>query len=277
MTVGIGAICYRNETPRVLVTADRMVTVGQQGAIEYEDTESKICPIIETDDLTAVAVGAGASTYIDEILQKTRRAIRDPQNSTPNTIRGLMNFCLTMYQSTVRDTIENQFMQPLGYTLSDLKDDSVQVPAEIQKIVANQAADIRNKVNNRVRLIVAGVGTDGSGLYQISGMDYTNFTDMGYTVIGSGSDSARLTFIRRRYDQYCDYPEGVFTILDAKNQAEERQGVGQQMDLVSISQDELYRFDEPEREKLRQKLTKIEAEERKARQDVIDNWEPNGG
>jgi 20S proteasome alpha/beta subunit len=121
------------------------------------------------------------------------------------------------------------------------------------------------------------VGIDGAGLYTISGMDYTNHTDMGYTTIGSGTESARLTFIRRKYDEYAEHREGVFTVLEAKAQAEERQGVGVETDLLSISRDGIREYDENEMQTLRQKLKRIDAEEQNARQSVMDEWENSDG
>jgi len=272
MTVGIAAICRNDDDPHVLVAADRMVTFGQQGGIEYEDTASKIIPVVTSNEVTAVGLGAGLSTYIDEIHQCTQQLLSDPNNQAPTTLRDAMDFLLTAYKVTVRETITNQVTAPLGYTLDDLRDQDVDVPEKIQESIAQQARDIREEAQQNVRFLLAGVGADGAGIFQVSGMDYTNFTDMGYSVVGSGSDSARLTFIRRRYDEYASYREGVFTVLEAKDQAEERQGVGQDMDLVSIG-DDLHRFDTGEKETLRQKLHKIEAEEREARKNVMEEWD----
>jgi hypothetical protein len=275
MTVGIAATCRKDDEPRVVVAADRMVTFGQQGGIEHEDPSSKVAVLQSGGPVTAVAVGSGRSTYLDEILNRTESLLSNPDNQIPTTVTGVRDYALVAYKETVRDTIDNQVMAPLGYSLSDLKDDDVEVPAEIQKTVSERAYKIRDQAAKGARILVAGVGTDGPGIYTLSGMDFTNHTDMGYTTIGSGTESARLTFIRRHYDEYAEHREGVFTVLEAKEQAEERQGVGRDTDLLSVSRESVKEYDPDEMETLRQKLTKIDAEEREARQSVMDQWENN--
>lgn len=272
MTVGIAAVCQEDGEPCVIASADRMVTVGRQGGIEYEDTGSKP-EIIEGDSgLQALAVGAGASTYIDQVHREVREYLSDPTNQTPQTMGDLQEYYLAALQNVIRTTINNQVMQPFGYTLNDLKNQQVEVPAGIQQAIVEQVNNLQKEVQNAVTILLAGVGSDGPAIYKFAGTDFSEFTDIGYAVVGSGGDSARLTFIRRRYDYRRDYREGVFTVLEAKSQAEERQGVGQQMDLYAIQTDRVREFDNEEREELRQKLQKIEAEERDARESVMQEW-----
>lgn len=272
MTVGIGAIAMNDGDPHVIVSADRMVTYGQQSGVEYEDTNSKIESIISNDQVNAVAVGSGSTTYIDEVIKNIRRTI---SNSDQNIrrINNVLNHSLSGLKYTVQDSISNQILAPFGYSLNDLRDSDTEIPAEIQKGIFEQTANLREQIANEVHLLIAGVGVDGPGVYLLHGTDYTNFNDMGYGIIGSGSDSARLTFIRRRYDRKCSVREGVFTVLEAKNQSEERQGVGQQMDLVLLSGDQMDVLDDTEIMNLREFLEDIEEAEQNARENVIDDWE----
>jgi hypothetical protein len=275
MTVGIAAICERDGEPCVVASADRMVTVGRQGGIEYEDTGSKT-EIIELDTgLRAVAVGAGASTYIDRVHRQARSLLDSPDNNSPQTMDDLREYYLVALQTVVRETINNQVMEPFGYKIKDLRNEQVRIPAGIQQSIVEQVNGIQKEVQRAATILLAGVGNDGGAIYKLEGTDFSEFSDVGYAVVGSGSDSARLTFIRRRYDHRRDYREGVFTVLEAKSQAEERQGVGQQMDLYSVGMNEVREFDEDERRQLRQKLQKIEAEERDARESVMDEWSTN--
>lgn len=276
MTVGIAAVTGVDSDPGVVVAADRMVTVGEGGGVEYEDSEGKVDTFVNNQHVSAVAVGAGVSTYIDEVLNLTNTYVRNA-DEPPETIQHAMQYCLAAYQETVRQTISNQVFQPLGYALDDLQDESVRIPSEIQRAMVEQVNSIRQETANRVNIIVAGVGADGAGVYHLAGMDETDFTEIGYVVIGSGSDSARLTFTRQNYDRTCTLPEGVFSVLEAKSQAEERQGVGQRMDFVTIKGSEIHRFDAEEKQKLRGHLTVIGDKEEEARQRVIEEWDSNGG
>lgn len=271
MTVGITAICQDEGVPKAIIAADRMVTVGNKGGIEYEDTEPKLEPFIDNDDLTAVAVGSGVSAYIDEIQRRTRHYADNNHDLTSK--EQAREIALLAYQDTVRETINNQVLSPYGYNLTDLEDPDTSIPTEIQKEMIEGAKQIREDTGEAAQILVAAVGEDGAGLYLLSGMDYTNFSDIGYSVIGSGSGSARLTFIRREYDHGCSYHEGVLTVLEAKHQAEERQGVGRKVDIMAIGPGELEQFGADEKTELKNDLAEIEKGEKQARESIMDSWD----
>jgi len=276
MTVGIAALSEIGVDPAVIVSADRMVTVGEESALEYEDTESKIAPVIQSDNLNGVIVGSGPTTYIDEFVRTLCQFIQSADGSeTPRTSRGLLNYALSAQQTVVQDTVENQVLSPFGYSRGDLKNDNVNIPSKIQEVIAQQTMEIRNDVTGRVSLLLACVGENGGGIFVISGVDYANFTDTGYAVVGSGADSARLTFMRRNYDNSNDHQHCLFTVLEAKSQSEERQGVGRQMDLVKITQDGVDRFENSEITDLRKQLQEINVRESQARENVINEWDRN--
>lgn len=270
MTVGIAAIAESQHNPKAIVAADRMVTIGERSGVEYEDSDSKIESFIHTDDLAAVAVGAGTSTYIDEILDTLHTYVAHPDNQ-PATAREAMNLALVAYKNTVQETINNQVSAAYNFDLADLRDDDVSVPNTVQKAIVNEAQNIRDETAKRVTLLVTAVGTDGAGIYRISGGDFTNFTDTGYSIIGSGADSARLTFTRRQYSKTTTKRDGLFTVLEAKRQAEERQGVGQRMDLATIEQGQIRTIDQVEEEKLAEYLDRIQLRENEARAKVMEN------
>jgi len=271
MTVGIAAIAQSEDNPYAIVAADRMVTVGDEGGVEYEDTESKIEPFLQTDQTSAVVVGAGRTMLIDEIIDSLHTIVAGEQSNI-TTARSAMNYVNAAYQQTIRNTISNQVFAPLGYRLEDLQDPDTHIPNEIQATVAEQAQNIRQQYQDRAQLIVAAVGNDGAGIFYVTGSDYTNASDIGYATIGTGYESASLTFIRREYDKNADYREGVFTVLEAKSQSEERQGVGQQMDMILIQAGHQQVIDDTQT--LRNKLDEINRAERQARENVIEGWAP---
>jgi len=271
MTVGIAALCEDDEESKTVIAADRMVTVGSQGGIEYEDTESKLETFIENDELAAVAVGSGVSAYIDEIMYRADEYTE--HYGALSTARDALQVALTAYQDTVKETIANQACQPYGYTLGDLQDEDVTVPTEIQRDIIESASNIKEDTSKRAQVLVAASGTDGGGIFHLAGMDYTNFSDIGYSVIGSGAGSARLTFIRREYDRTCEYRKAVLTTLEAKSQAEERQGVGRKVDMYSVSPGEIEEFGTDEKKEIRGRLDEIENEEDEARERVMEDWD----
>jgi hypothetical protein len=272
MTVGIAAIAESQGDPYVVVAADRMVTVGEQGGIEFEGNESKIAPFVENGDLTAFAVGAGSTTYIDELLD-TIQAIMEGLDFRPTSTRDALNIVQSAYQTTIRDTIQNQLLAPFGYDIKHLRDGEAVIPAQIQAGIFERATNIREGIGEGVHILVAAVGNDGGGIYLLAGGDFQNYTRMGYWVIGSGADSAGLSLIRRQYNHRAPLREGIFTVLEAKDQAEERQGVGQQMDMVIGWPNGMYTFDENEKKDMRDQLEVIKSKEQQARESVMDKWE----
>lgn len=272
MTVGIAAIADSQSDPCVVVAADRMVTVGEQGGIEFEGNESKLAAFIDNGELSATAVGAGSTTFIDEILV----SFDDVTNNLefePTTTRDALSVAQAAYKMTIRETIQNQVLSPLGYYLEDLRNDDVKIPAQIQSGIFEQATNLRQQIAENVHILIAAAGSDGGGVFVLAGGDFNNYTRMGYWVVGSGADSAGLSLIRRQYNHRSPLREGIFTVIEAKDQAEERQGVGQQMDMIVAWPSNIYEFDENDKRQLRQKLGKIQEEEKTARENVMEEWE----
>ena len=272
MTVGISAICRKDGEPRAIVAADRMVTVGNSGGIEYEDSDSKLTHIVDNENVSAVAVGAGVSTYIDGIFKETEGFLAAEGNVPPSTVKDVRDYALAAYKSKVQESIQNQILSPYSYTLDELKNPDVSVPETVQKELIAEIQDVQESVNNRVHILLAGVDSQTAEVFQIVGNDYTNFSDIGYSVIGSGRDSARLTFIRREYDRTCSHDEGVFTVLEAKDQAEERQGVGRRTDMVMVEPGNIIEFDPSQLGQLEDDLETIGDREKQVRENVINDW-----
>lgn len=251
-----------------------MVTVGNQGGIEFEDTESKIERTATADGCSAVAVGAGSSTYIDEIFDQYDRLVAE-SDGRPGTVPDVRAFLRRAYEAKLRETIENQIVSPYGYRLGDLRDPDTSIPQSLEQRLRDEVKQAVETLNTRAQILLAGADRDGARIYTVSGNDYDEFTGVGYAVVGSGSDSARLTFIRRRYDHTCEYSEAVFTVLEAKQQAEERQGVGIRSDIVTVGSDEVSQFTQSEREELENRIERVRSEERRVRKEIISEWRPD--
>lgn len=272
MTVGIGAVCEEGEQPEVVVAADRMVTVGQTGGVEYEDTSTKIEVLLDDEGISAAVVGSGTSTLIDSIIKTARDYTA--QNRI-ETIGGAKDIVLSAYKTQVQESVQNRVLSGMGYKLADFRNKEQDIPTEIQKEVLSASNELRQKMAKQAQILLAVATENNAAIYLIAGNDYSNFSDIGYAIIGSGTDSARLTFIRRSYDSTCEFPESLFTVAEAKSQAEERQGVGQDMDLVRISGKSINKFSNSEIKTIRKRLSDIKTAEMEARQNVITDWGRN--
>lgn len=280
MTVGIASIAENGGDPAVVVAADRLVTVGNrdQSRVEYEDTNTKIEPVIHESDLTAMVVGAGNTTVIDEVVNTIPDFM--PHVSLNGT-RDAKHLVKLAYQDVMRRTIDDNVFSPLGYSISDLKDaegddgagEDFTIPDRLQSELIERAHSFRNHFADNVRLLLASVDENGADIHQIAGGNANRFTGMGYAVVGSGTESARLTFIRRNYDSGCSLRESVFTTLEAKLQAEERQGVGNRMDLAHAKPGHFVEYDNSEIRELRDLYQRVTEREREARENVMDEWD----
>lgn len=267
MTVGIGAICKAENGPQLVISADRMVTVGAGSGIEYEDTDSKIEVVTETDGMVCVAVGSGSLNFIDEVLDRLQdKMIDDP----PTDISGVVDLAGEAFREMERDTIDRNVLSQYGLSVEELSSPDSEIPAHFQGDIQEQMESVRSTLRDSVNIMFGGVSNGEAELYSGSN-DFNSFTSTGYSTVGSGSQSARLSFIRNRYDpDHATLPAATFTVAEAKVQAEERQGVGQEMDMITVSAEGVEKIEEIET--LRNLVEKAETQQQQVRERVIEEW-----
>lgn len=268
MTVGIAAIANGGDDSKVVFAADRMMTVGARTGIEYEGADSKLEPIIESNPLTGIAVGSGTMALIDVILDRLNGICSD---ETPTDMGSLCESGVSAFQEVERETINNQGLSTIELTLDELYEQDVSVPSEIQSAILSEISDLRKSVRNNVSILLGGVSDGDAEIYEIRDADYSPSTRRGYEVIGSGTQSAQLTFIRNEYDSdVATVVDAIFAVAEAKVAAEERQGVGQKMDIAIVDADGVTQFEETET--LREEIERINELQRSERERVIEEW-----
>ncbi len=269
MTVGIGALSNADADPKVVMAADRMVTVGKGSGIEYENTDSKLQVVVDSGGIVAMAIGSGSLTLIDDVIRRLEnQMVTDP----PKSMEELMEKARKAYQEMERETINNNVLSTFNIDMSDIMGEETNVPHQFQETIINDIASVRETIRENVNILFGGV-SDGSGyLFTLSSGDFTPYTNTGYCLVGSGSGSGQLTFIRNRYDpDDANLTEALFSVGEAKIQAEERQGVGQEMDVAIVSSDGVEQVQDIEN--LRRLLQEVETEQQKVRQKVMRKWE----
>lgn len=271
MTVGIAAVAGVPDNPNVILAADRMVTYGSDPGIEYEDTESKLEVIVHSDDLKMAVIGAGPTTYIDEYVDTMRDIVSEYQDIT--TAEEAIAVARSAGQTLLQNTVRNQVLAPMGFTYSDLQTDGdglAQIPGHLQQTIAEQISSVRSDYAKKLRFIVGVVGTDRPAIYTIEGTGSNDYSKVGYVAIGSGADSALLTFIRRPHDRHCSVNKGVMTVYEAKADAEERQGVGKEFDMLLLRENRVKTLESGD---LQAVHDEIKMKEREVRQSIIDDWD----
>jgi len=271
MTVGIGAICEANtEEPKVVVAADRLVTSGLAARREYEHTSSKMLDVFGADGSSpcvAVGVGAGSVSLADEVFYKIDRKIA---NDSPGTTRQIADFGVVALQEVVQETIERQVLSPHDLDLDKFNTIQGQMNPNIVQGIYQEMMESKNEVLGRVNLLLAGVDGDGAHLYNIRHNDMSRNDSIGYLAVGSGAEPARSAFIRNRYDDTCELDDALLSVTEAKEQAEEAQGVGREMDIAVLTEDGRRDLSTEELKELRSVYEDIVDAEQSARDEAIE-------
>lgn len=277
MTVGIATVCEASGESKVIVSADRMVTSGLIGRLEYEHTNSKMVPIIENESTVAMGVVAGSLSFADEFYYKIDSNIREKQraeNESLKTVRDVAEEGVNSFGEIVRESIERQTLKPYDFSLKDLKNQKSFHPQILQGIMSD-ANQKKEEVFNHLHVLLAGIDETGPHIYTIQNNDIANHDSIGYVSIGSGFQPAKTTFIKNRYDRECPIEEALFSVVEAKIQAERAQGVGRDLDIAVLSLpndngNRVHKLPQEEVEELREIQEEILKKQEKKREDIIN-------
>jgi len=272
MTVGIAAICEANtDDPKAIVAADRLVTSGIAARREYEHTSSKMLDVFGADGsapCVAVGVGAGSVSLADEVFYKTNSKIA---NNSPGTTRQIAEFGVEALQEVVQETINRQVLSSHGLDLQSFNQLQGQMNPNVVQGIYQEMMEKKEEVLGQVNILLAGVDGDGAHLYNILHNDMSRNDSIGYLTVGSGGEPANSTFIRNRYDDTCSLNDALVSVTEAKAQAEEAQGVGQEMDIAILSDQGRHDLSDDELDELRQIHDEVVEAEREARKDIIED------
>lgn len=269
MTVGIAAVCNRNgngSEPAAVLAADRLVTAGVGTRIEYEHTSSKMVEIIDNQQTVAMGVAAGSVSYADELFYKLDHKIH---HQGASSVRDIASYAIEAFQEIVRESMERQVLRQNGYTLHEFKQNQKALHPDILASIYQDMMSVRDQVVNGLNILIAGTDADGAHIYSVRNGDMARLDSIGYHAVGSGSEPANSTFIRNRYDDSCSIDDALYSVVEAKMQAERAQGVGERMDLSVIKQDLADHVDEDEVSQLRNTQKEISSEQQSVRERVI--------
>jgi len=270
MTVGIGAICEADtDDPKVIVAADRLVTSGIAARREYEHTSSKmtaLCGSEDGDPCVVVGVGAGSVSLADEVFYKTQGGIT---NHDVETTRMVAKIAAQSLQQMVKETIERQVLSQYDLDLDSFNERQGKMNPQIVNAIYQDINDKREELLSNVNILLAGVDGHGAHLFNIIQNDMSRHDSIGYLTVGSGAEPARSAFIRNRFDDECSVSEALLEVTEAKEQSEEAQGVGSQMDISVLSGDGKEDLDD-DIEELRDIYEEVEEAEKQAREDVME-------
>jgi 20S proteasome alpha/beta subunit len=262
MTVGIGA-AYNGDDPAVVLVADRMVTTG---AVEHEHSDGKL-EMVSPGNPAVAAVAAGTLSYADELYYQVGNRIID---ESPDTVQAVGELFVDEMHAIIRNEADNKILADYDLTLNQLTNQGVPLSDNMVTEFMSQISDLKQDIQGGTNMLIAGVDDEhGAQILELRDGSLTRHRSLGFQCIGSGAGSASLTFMRNGYD-----PEGLEDALmlaaDAKNQAGEAQGVGDNMDIAVVGDD--VRFLDTDRIKnIQEVIEDVREAERTARESTIND------
>jgi len=236
MTVCIGALCAAEDgtsSGSVVVASDRMVTMG--GLIEFEHEVPKLM------NLTNCAVGLIAG----DALRGARlgRGLLEATQAGSPPIGDLAQMAATLYGELRRKQINSEIFAPRGIAMEHFYTGGLQ-PSLLSTLVGLIDSQVMNW-NYGVDFMIAGVDDTGGRLYIVSnpGGSYTEFGQIGFAAIGSGTIHAIQSMIGFGHTGARDLHQTLFEVYVSKRRAEAAPGVGRDTDLAIVARSGITKLD----------------------------------
>jgi hypothetical protein len=235
MTVCIAASCDSGR--QVVVAADQMVTVGAPLNVEFEPPLSKI----EQMGASCVALGAGNTLYIAEILKQAREAY---QNAQATPVTQIANAICQTYRRFRDERVEEQVVLPIvGPDFVSFRNRGGTLPAYLQPqpAIYQQIVVQMSQFNLGVDIAIAGIDAGGSHIYYVGNPGtVASFEKLGYTSIGTGATHVAIKFVLELQHPNSTLAETLVSVYGAKKAAEVAPGVGQETEIKVISLDKIW-------------------------------------
>lgn len=208
----------------VFMTADKMVSFGDIG-IEYE--VSKLEKIADKENFRVISGCAGQLSLIDEFNQRLKTELNSNGSHDP------FNVGVEIYNRMLSERIERMILSPWGLKLDDLKKENI-IHANLLFDIMGKTKDLIIDFYRNLEVILAGNCDGVLRIVSLTNGDLNEGTKLGFSVSGSGSQSAWWTLIHRGYRPNLDRNSCIVLGLFAKIQAEESMGVGSNTDAQFI-------------------------------------------
>lgn len=225
LTVCIAARCIDGS---IFCAADRMVTVGD---MEMESPVSKI--FIITNSIFVMPSDDDASLHA-EILADVHAAVSKRIADNPNVwiaVRDVVDLYIEIRNETKTKLAARTFLAPLGLT----KETFLEKMATMEPcLVARISEDMVNHKLPCLSIIIAGLDTSGSHIYQVHDGESGCFDTIGYAAIGAGGRHANAHFMMSGQSYSTSIAETLWATYLAKKRSEVAPGVGEATDIAMI-------------------------------------------
>jgi len=223
VTICIATIC--NESKKVVVASDRMVTAGDL-TVAFEHETSKITPLAEN----CVALTAGSALVRTDLFRAVRNGIH--VGAAP-PISEMVDRVKEEYLKIRKRQIEEKYFKVRGFDIKWFNENQRALNPDIAYRLDNQLETYRFNLE----ILIAGVDGAGAHIYYVYPPCCSEcFDSLGYISIGSGERHAESTFIAYRYAPSYSLENGLYMTYEAKRKAEIAVGVGSSTDMADISE-----------------------------------------
>jgi len=230
----MGALCAdQNGHPAkgIIVASDRMVTWGNM--IEFEHEIPKISSISDR----TVALIAGDALRGTQLVRDITQV-----GSGASTIQEIADAISQRYVENRRQQIQVEIFTPRCMDMAAFYQGQQQ---HLMPQLAGMIDQAAVSFDFEVSLLIAGVDDGGAHLLWITnpGGAVTNFYQIGFHAIGSGAIHAIQSAIGLKHNGNKGLAETLFTVYASKKRAEAAPGVGQDTDLLIITEKGVERVD----------------------------------
>lgn len=223
MTVCMAALCMDGDEPKVVVAADRMVTLG--GFMEFEHTVPK---------MTYPAPHAAALIAGDTLLgtRLAKSVVADLRGAMP-TVSEVAQRLAARYSEIRLAQLDNTILGPRGLDLPRFYGSQHSLNPQVTMMLDQEMA----RYNLGVELLLAGVDGEGGHIYSVHnpGPPELEHDVIGYGAVGSGGIHAIQAMIGFRHSPTAGLRETIFRVFGSKKRAEVAPGVGLDTDMAVVS------------------------------------------
>ncbi|MCZ7532289.1 MAG: hypothetical protein M5U23_02570 [Acidimicrobiia bacterium] len=259
MTVCIATLCFNeaDESPMVVVAADRMVTLGS--FMEFEHANSKM----KTVSPYALVLIAGDTLVGTRLAQEVCSSMA----GTNPPIADVASALSRHYHATRQGSMEESILKPRGLDLASYFGRHASLNPQVTMMLDQQLAQF----NLGVELLLAGIDPSGGHAYSIHnpGGPELQHDVIGYSAIGSGSIHALQAMVGFKHHAKTPFMDGLYRTYAAKRRSEVALGVGLDTDLFVISRAGTIRLEKSDLDRLDEVYSDTRQQEERALQSSL--------
>jgi hypothetical protein len=212
----------------IFCAADRMVTVGD---IEMESPVPKMHMI--TTSIIVMPSDDDAALHT-EILSAATGAVSHQIGAAPTKwmpVSLVVSLYIKAFNDVKAKMAEQVFLSPLGLTQQSFL---LHMATMEKSLVTRISEDLINYKLPAMSVIIAGLDSSGSHIYEVHNGESGCFNTIGYAAIGAGARHARAHFMVSNQSHNTSIAESLWATYLAKKRAEVAPGVGETTDIAML-------------------------------------------